>query len=175
MSAVTEATQTASPSRPGSLTAAIGLAVLTAVAAIVNGVIIITGGLDLVKEIGSELIAAETGVGEAEVAEVIDFDNPMVDALFAEAASTYETRAYLVLGAGVLLALFGLLMRKAGMAMRVLVTVTAAVTILFAAVIGLDAGTTVMIGLAWVAVLGAVVTIVTTWLPANGRYAKTLR
>ena len=175
MSVVTEASTTASPSRPGSLSAAIGLAVVTAMAAIVNGVIILAGGLDLVKEIGNELLAAELGVGEAELAEVIDFDNPMVNAVFAEAASTYETRAYLVLGAGVLLALFGVLMRKAGMAFRVLVTVIAAFTVLFAAVIGLDAGTTVMIGLAWAAVVGALATIVATWLPANGRYAKSVR
>lgn len=174
MSAVAEA-RTASMSRPGTLTAAIGLAVLTALAAIADAVIILTGGLDLVKELGNELVAAELGVSEAEVAETLDFAGPAVDQLYADAAATFETRAYLVLVFGAALLAFALFMRKAATTFRVLVTVTAALTIVFAAVIASDAGTTAMIGLAWTAVAGALATIVLTWLPANGKYAKAVR
>ena len=175
MSVVPEAapgTQPVSLARPGTLTAAIGLAVLTALAAIANAVIILAGGLDLVKEVGNEIVAAELGVSEAELEEALDFVGPAVDQLYAEAQSTFQTRAYLILACGAALLVFGLLMRKAATAHRVLVTVAAALTIVFAAVIATDAGTSAMIGLGWAAVVGSLVTIVLTWLPANGKYAK---
>jgi hypothetical protein len=165
VSAISEA-RPASMSRPGTL---------TALAAIADAVIILTGGLDLVKEVGNEILAAELGVSQAEVAETLDFAGPVVDEVYAEALSTFQTRAYLVLACGAALLVFGLLMRRAATAFRVLVTVASALTILFAAVIATDAGTTAMLGLGWAAVVGGLVTVAVTWLPANGKYAKAVR
>lgn len=175
MSVVPEAlpgTTPASTTRPTTLTAAIAVAVLTALAAIANAVIILTGGLDLVKEVGNEIVAAELGISEAEVQEALDFVGPAAEQFYVDAQSTFQTRAFLILICGAALLLFGLLMRKAATAMRALVTVAAALTIVFAAIIATDAGTGAMIGLGWAAVAGSLVTIMLTWLPANGRYAK---
>jgi hypothetical protein len=174
VSAVSE-TRTASVSRPGTRTAAVGLAVVTALAAIVDASIILSGGLDLVKEVGNEIIAAEFGVSRVEIAEMLDFAGPVVDEVYAEALRTFETRAYLVLVFGAALLASALLMRGAATTFRVLVTVTAAPTTVFAAVIATNVGTTAMTGLGWTAVLGGLVTIVTTWLPANGKYARAVR
>jgi hypothetical protein len=165
----------ASPARPGTLTAAIGLAVITALSAIVNGVIILTGGADLVRELGNELLATELGVSEAEVAEAADFAGPVIDQLYEEATSTYQTRAYLLLVFGAAVLVFGLLMRKAGTTFRVLVCVSTALLIVFATVVAVDAATTAMIGLALAAIVGSIATFVTTLLPANGRYAKAVK
>lgn len=175
MSVISEAATRASTTRPGTLTAAIGAAVLTAVAAIANAVIVLAGGIDLIKELGNEILASELGVSEAEVQETLDFAGISLDELYADAQSTYQTRAYLILVCGAALLLFGLLMRKAGMAHRVMVTIAAALTVVFAGVIAADIGTTAMTGLALVAVVGALAAIVLTWLPANGRYAKAVK
>lgn len=178
MSAVPQAVPGSRPvsiSRPGTLSAAIAVAVLTGLAAIANAVIILTGGMDLVKEVGNKIIANELAIPEAEVQSAVDLLGSAVDEVYAEAQSTFQTRAYLILVAGAALVIFGLLMRKAGTLHRVLVTVSATLAIVFGAVIGLDAGTSAMIGLAWAAVLGSVLAIVLTWLPANGRYGKAMR
>jgi hypothetical protein len=86
--------------------------------------------------------------------------------------STFAMRGYLALGAGVVLLLFALLMRKAATWARALVTVAALLTAAFAGIIIADDTTTTMAMLSLVTVLGAVLTIIFTWLPANGRYAK---
>jgi hypothetical protein len=76
------------------------------------------------------------------------------------------------IGGGVALLVFGLLMRKAATWTRVLVTISAALTIVFSLIIVGDETTPTMAGLAMLAMLGGIVAIVLTWLPANGRYAK---
>ena len=156
--------------RPGLLTAAIGIVVVTALAAIANGVIIATGGKELVKE-----LLENAGLG------------PLSDAdmEFAATLGGYEStdafvsaitmRGYLVAGAGVALLLFGVLMRKAATWARVLVTLSSVAVMLFSLVVLADETNGTMAGLSMLAILGGILSIIFTWLPANGRYAKALR
>jgi hypothetical protein len=157
------------PRRPGTLTAAVVVTVLTAIASIVNGILIATGGSDLIKDIlvDSGLPAEalsdenlETAVTIAGYASLDDFE------------STFAMRGYLALGAGILLVVFALLARKAARWARALLTVAALLTLAFAGVIVADETTTTMAMLSLVTILGAVLSIIFVWLPANGRYAK---
>lgn len=156
-------------SRPGTLTAAIGVIIVTAIAAIANGIMIATGGADLIKD-----ILVNAGVP----AEAVTTDNLESMAAFAgyssldDFESTFAMRGYLALAGGVALVLFGLAMRKAATWARALVTVSAALSIAFAGIILADETTTTMALLSLVTVLGSVLVIIFTWLPANGRYAK---
>ena len=168
MSAI-PATPTAPPAtgRPGVLVAAIGVTVVTALAAIVNGVLIATGGKELVKDL----------LVQAGLPEVTDSDLELFSSLAGypstdDFVSTFTTRGYLAAGAGAALLVLGLLMTRAAKATRVLVTIAAAFTVAFSLVILADETTTTMAGLAMLAILGAILTIVFTWLPAVGRYAK---
>ena len=70
-----------------------------------------------------------------------------------------------------------MLMRKAALWARILVTIFALATAGSSFLIAsrTDEGTTMMIVLGWVGVILAVVAIVTSWLPANARYAKSAR
>jgi hypothetical protein len=155
--------------RPGTLTAAIVVTVLTAVASIVNGIMIATGGSDLIKD-----ILTDAGL-PAEALSDANLESAVVIAGYSsldDFESTFAMRGYLALGAGVVLLLFALLMRKAATWARALVTVAALLTAAFAGIIIADDTTTTMAMLSLVTVLGAVLTIIFTWLPANGRYAK---
>lgn len=89
--------------------------------------------------------------------------------------STFETRGYLALVAGAALLVFALAMLKAAKWARIMVTIAAALSIVFSLVILADETTSTMALLSVVTMLGSVVAIVLTWLPANGRYAKSLR
>jgi len=154
--------------RPGVLTAAIGVIVVTALAAVANGVLIATGGADLIKDV---LVQAglPAGISDADLelaAQIAGYST------LDELVDTFAMRGYLALGGGVALLLFGVLMRGAAKWARVLVTVSAALTIVFSMVVLGDETTTAMAGLAMLSTLGSVVAIVLTWLPANGRYAK---
>ena len=156
--------------RPGILTAAISIVVLTALAAIVNGVIIATGGKELIKQALEN--AGLGGLSDADLdmaARLAGYDS--LDGV----VSTFTTRGYLVAGTGVLLLVFGVLMRKAATFARVLVTVSAALVMVFGLIVLGDETTTTMAGLAMLAILGSILSIIFTWLPANGRYAKALR
>ena len=152
------------------LTAAIGIVVVTALAAIVNGIMIATGGKDLVKE----LLENAVGIGLSEsdldtAASLSGYDG--LDGL----VSSITTRGYLVAGAGAVLLLFGLLMSKAATYARVLVTISAAAAMIFSLVVIADETTGTMAGLAALAILGGILSIIFTWLPANGRYGKAIR
>lgn len=157
-------------SRPGTLTTAIGAAVVAAIAAIVNGIMIATGGADLIKD-----ILIDAGVPP----EAVTTDNLESMAVLAgytsldEFESTFAMRGYLALAGGVALVLFGLAMRKAATWARSLVTVAAALSVAFAGIILADETTTTMALLSLATMLGSVLVIIFTWLPANGRYAKT--
>lgn len=156
-------------SRPGTLTTAIGVAVLTAVAAMVNGIMIASGGADLISD-----ILIDAGVP----AEAVTTDNLESTAVLAgygsleEFESTFAMRGYLALAGGVALVLFGLAMGKAATWARSLVTVAAALSIAFAGIVVADETTTTMALLSFGTMLGSVLVIIFTWLPANGRYAK---
>jgi hypothetical protein len=146
------------------LTAAIGVIVVTALAAIVNGVMIATGGTELIKD-----ILVDAGLSDAELEMAAQLGGYST---LDEFVDTFAMRGYLALGGGVALLVFGLLMRKAATWTRVLVTISAALTIVFSLIIVGDETTPTMAGLAMLAMLGGIVAIVLTWLPANGRYAK---
>jgi hypothetical protein len=155
--------------RPGTLTTAIVIAVLTAIASVVNGLLIATGGSDLIKD-----ILADAGL-PAEALTDANLESAVRIAGYTsldDFESTFAMRGYLALAAGVLLVLFALLMRRAATWARAMVTVSALLALAFGGVIVADETTTTMAMLALVTVLGAVLTLIFTWLPANGRYAK---
>ena len=163
----------ARPVRPGTLVAAIGAAAVAGLAAIGNGVMVLATGPDIMIDIA----AKAAGSSRAELESSLGGG---IDALKEAAASDYDllkNRAYLVLGCGVLLFLTALLMRKAALWTRILVTIFALATAGSSLLIAsrTDEGTTMMIVLGWVGVILAVVAIVTSWLPANARYAKSAR
>jgi hypothetical protein len=153
------------------LVAAVGVVVVTALAAIVNGIMIATGGKELVKDL---LVQAGMPAGVTE-ADIDTFAELAGEGSLDEIVSTFTTRGYLALGAGAVMLVFGLLMAKAATWSRVLVTVSAAFVLIFSLVILGDETTTAMAGLAMLAILGAVVSIVVTWLPAIGRYGTALK
>jgi len=155
--------------RPGTLTTAIVLAVLTAIASIVNGLVIATGGSGLIKD-----ILADSGL-PAEALTDANLESAVRIAGYAsldDFESTFAMRGYLALAAGVLLVIFAVLMRRAAAWARALVTVSALLALAFAGIIIADETTTTMAMLALVTFLGAVLSIIFAWLPANGRYAK---
>jgi uncharacterized membrane protein len=156
--------------RPGMLTATLSIVVLTALVSIVNGVMIATGGKDLLKD-----ALENAGLGglsdadldlAAQLAGYTSIDDYM---------STFAMRGYLAIAGGALLLVFGLLMRKAATWARVLVTISAVLMMAFNLVVVAGDTTTTMAGLALLAVLGGILAIIFTWLPANGRYAKAVR
>lgn len=150
--------------------AAVVVAVAAGLAAVVDGVLILAGGLDLAKELAIKALSTELGVSIEEAQQVAS--GRALTAVATEVQNTLQSRAYLALVFGAALLLFGLLMSKAAMWARVLVTISGALTILFAGRIATDTATTVMMALGWVGAVGALVAIVLAWLPANGRYAK---
>jgi len=156
--------------RPGLLTAAISIVVVTALATIANGVIIATGGKELVTE-----LLKNAGLG--------DFSGSDLDLLanlggyesFDGLVSSFTTRGYIVAAGGVILLLLGIFMGKAATWARVLVTIMAPVVMVLGLVVLADLTNGAMAGLSMLALLGGILSIIFTWLPANGRYAKALR
>lgn len=155
--------------RPGTLTTAIVITMLTAIASIVNGLIIATGGGDLIKDILADSGLPPEALTDANLESAVQIAGY---SSLDDFESTFAMRGYMALAAGVLLVVFGLLMRKAGGWARALVTVSALAAFAFAGIIVADETTTTMAMLSMVTVLGAVLSIIFTWLPANGRYAK---
>jgi hypothetical protein len=151
------------------VTAAITIAVLTALASIANGIILITGGNELLKELLEG--AGLSGVTDADLelaAQLLGYDsaNELIDAYFM--------RGWLVAGAGALLLVFGLCMMKAATWARILVTISSVLVMLFAVVVLADETTPAMAGLALGAILGGILSIIFVWLPPVGRYKKAL-
>lgn len=153
------------------VTATISIVVVTALAAIAAGVIIITGGKELVRQL------LETAAGGITISDDLLDVAAMADGYTSadDFVSSFTMRGYLIAGAGVLLLAFGVAMRKAATWARVLVTISSVGVMLFSVVVMGDETTNAMFGLALLAFLGSIISIVFTWLPANGRYAKALR
>ncbi|HYQ62161.1 hypothetical protein [Actinophytocola sp.] len=152
------------------LVATISIVVVTALAAIVNGIIIATGGKELIKQALEN--AGLGGLSDADLdmaAQLAGYDS-MDDVL-----SAFTTRGYLVAGCGVLLLIFGVLMRGAATFARVMVTISAVLVMVFSLLVLADETTGTMAGLAMLAILGGILSIIFTWLPANGRYGKAVR
>lgn len=155
--------------RPGVLVAAIGVAVVAALASIVNGLMIATGGTDLVRDLLVQAgMPPEMSDGDLEMAVQLAGYESLDDFV-----GTFEMRGYLAIAAGVALLAFAMLMRKAATWARAMVTIASLGTILFSIIILGDETTGTMAGLAVLAILGGVLAIVFTWLPANSRYART--
>ena len=155
--------------RPGTLTAAVVVAILTAVASLVNGILIATGGSDLIKDILVDAGLPASAVTDANLESAVQIAGyTSLD----DFESTFAMRGYLALAAGVLLVIFALLMRRAAGWARAMVTVSAVLAMAFAGIIIADETTTTMAMLSLVTFLGAVLSIIFAWLPANGRYAK---
>lgn len=161
--------RSAAARRPGTLTTAIVLATLTAIASIVNGILIATGGSDLIRD-----ILVDSGL-PAEALSDANLESAVIMAGYTsldDFESTFAMRGYLALGAGVLLVVLALLMRRAAGWARAMVTVAALLALAFGGMIVADETTTTMAMLSLLTILGAVLSIIFTWLPANGRYAK---
>lgn len=151
------------------VTTAVTVVVVTALAAIINGVIIITGGKELIKELLEG--AGLTGVSDSDLelaSRLLGYDS--VDGL----VSAYAMRGYLVAGAGVALLLFGLCMMKAATWARIMVTISSVAVMLFSVLVLADETTSLMAGLALLAILTGILSIIFVWLPAVGRYKKAL-
>jgi hypothetical protein len=159
-------------SRPGSLVAAMGVAIVAGLAAIGSGIVILSGGLELIKDLGNKLVAKELGISEEEVQATFGLVGPELDSLWSEAQTTFQARAYAVLICGALLVLFGVLMRTGATWARILVTLAALATAAMALLIVTDVANGLMMALGYGAIVAAVVAVVLAWLPANGRYAK---
>jgi hypothetical protein len=157
-------------SRPATLVAAVGAAVLGALLAVVDGALIISGSKDIATSLAGEVLADEAGMTLDQAREL---GGGLMDAAIGEATDTLNARAYLIIGLGVFLLLFGLLMlRKAATWARVLLTLTALPALGNGIRIATDEGTGAMMIVAWAVAIVALLTIVLTWLPANHRYAK---
>jgi hypothetical protein len=143
-----------------------GVAVVVALAAIVHAIVILTGGEDLIKKAA----ANELGLSAEEAALLDSVDIPS-----SVGQDVFNNRAYAVLVCGILLLVFGLLMRKAAMWARILVTLTALGAAGMSLIIVRDITTGLMAALGWVTIIGAVVAIVLAWLPAHSHYAKASR
>ncbi|MEV4310818.1 hypothetical protein [Actinocrispum sp. NPDC049592] len=158
--------------KPGTLMAAIVLAVVSGAAAIANGAMMLAGGAQLAKDLVVQGVADLAGVT---VDQAKDLGGSFLETELNQIESTVHTRAYLVIFAGAVMLLFGLAMGKAATWARVMVTIGAVLTLGASAIVALDVATSLMKGLGWAAALGAIVTIVVTWLGPNGRYAKVVK
>ncbi|GAA4546222.1 hypothetical protein [Amycolatopsis samaneae] len=159
------------PGRPGVLFAALGVGLLSALAAIVDGVIIMSGGRDLAADLAAKVVASVTG-GSAETIKAKG--GMLFDAAVEQAQSSLQVRGVVAIVFGILLLVCVALMQGAAVWARVLVTLTAVLNALIALRVATDdeGGTGAMQGVAWLAVATAIVAIVLAWLPTNHRYAK---
>jgi hypothetical protein len=149
---------------------------VAALAAIINGVMVLAAGPEILIDIAAKI----AGVSADELKATLGPEGVEALTSSSEVGFGYDilkNRAMVTLVGGVLLLVFALLMHKAAMWARILVTLSA----LIAAGMSLltatktDEGTGMMIALAWITVLVGVVAIVLTWLPANSRFAKSAR
>jgi hypothetical protein len=158
--------------RPGTLTTAMVFAIVGGLAAIGNGIKILTGGKDLIQD----LIVQAAGIpAEALSSEDWEFIEELSGISMTELESTFQTRSYIVLAGGVLLVLFGVLMSKAAVWARALVTVGAVLTMGISAVIVADEANGAMVGLGLLAIVASLVALILVWLPPNNRYARSFR
>ena len=154
------------PARPGTLTAALLITVLVGLAELVNGIVIVTGGMDLANKLAAksmDILNVDLGA---------NLNNQLLQDTAKEMQSGLQARAYILIVFGAAMLLFGLLARNAATWARVLVTISAVVTMGISGFIVIDVNTTLMMILGAVAALGSIVAIVFTWLGPNGRYAK---
>jgi len=161
--------QAAPVKRPAVLLAAIGVAVLAALAAIVDGVLMLTGGKELALDITAKAISEVSGQS---VDAVKASGDSLLDIGVAEITDSLNSRGGMALAFGALLLVFGLLMFGASVWSRVLVTLFGLLTAAIGLRIVTDDVTSAIDGLGGAAFAFALIAIVLTWLPANSRYKK---
>ena len=161
----------AAPSRPGALLALVGVAVLSALAAIVDGVLYFTGGRDMALDVAAETIASITGAS----ADSIKADGgALLQAASDEVLSTLQVRGGLAVFFGVVLLVWALLALRGAVWVRVLLTLVALANAGLALRLATDVegGTAAIRGVAWLVLATGLVAVVLSWLPPINRYAK---
>ncbi len=161
----------AAPSRPGALPALAGMAVLSALAAIVDGVLYFVGGRDLALDVSARTIASITGAS----ADSVKADGgALLQAAADEVQSTLQVRGAMAVFFGVLLLVWGLLALRGAAWVRVLLTLAALANagVALRLATDIEGGTAAIRGVAWFVMATALVAVVLSWLPAVNRYAK---
>lgn len=164
----------ATSARPATLLVAIGAAVVAALAAIINGAMVV---FDKTGYVVTKL-AEETGLAADQVEARLGGTEAIKAMTESDDFQPVMTRNWAVLICGVLLLVFGILMyRAAATWTRVLVTIFALGTAGFSLLIASikEDATDMASLLGWIALAVGVIALVLTWLPANGRYAKAVR
>lgn len=158
-------------SRPGTLMALVVVAAVSALTAIVDGVLFLTGGRDLALDVAAKVVATMTGAS----AESVKADGgALLGAAVEEVQSTLQVRGGMAVFLGAVLLVFALLSLRGATWARVLTTLAALSVAGLSLRIATDAdgGTAAIRGLGWLALATALVTLVLAWLPPNNRYAK---
>lgn len=161
----------AAPSRPGALLALVAVAVVSALAAIVDGVLFLVGGRDMALDVAAETIASITGAS----ADAVKADGgALFEAALDEVQSTLQVRGGVAIFFGVVLLFWGLLALRGAVWVRVLLTLAALTNAGVALRLATDAegGTAAIHGVAWLALVTALVVVVLAWLPPITKYAK---
>jgi hypothetical protein len=159
------------PSRPGLLLGLVGVAVVSALVSIIDGVLFFVGGRDMALDVAANTIAAITG----ESADAVKADGgALFEAALDEVQSTLAVRGGVAIFFGVVLLFWGLLALRGAVWVRVLLTLAALTNAGVAVRLATDVegGTTAIRGLGWVAVVTGLVVIVLAWMPPINRYAK---
>ena len=163
--------QVAAPSRPGALLALVGVAVVSALAAIIDGVLYFVGGRDMALDVAAETIAAITGAS----ADSVKADGgPLLQAALDEVQSTLQVRGGVAVFFGAVLLLWGLLALRGAVWVRVLLTLAALANASVALRLATDieGGTAAVRGVAWLTLVTGLVAVALAWLPAINRYAQ---
>ncbi|MGW4519860.1 hypothetical protein [Amycolatopsis sp. NPDC004378] len=161
----------AAPSRPGALPALVAVAVVSALAAIVDGVLLIAGGRDMALDVAARTIASITGAS----ADSVKADGgALFEAALDEVQSMLQVRGGVAVFFGVVLLVWGLLALRGAVWVRVLLTLAALANAGVALRLATDVegGTAAVRGTAWLALATGLVAVVLAWLPAINRYAK---
>ncbi|AJT68129.3 hypothetical protein T261_6517 [Streptomyces lydicus] len=161
--------------RPGTLTATVVVTVLSAVSAFVGAILVYAGGkegaeqniVDVSKAhpeiLGGETISAVKSLGAHYWQEAV-----------SERYSTLSARAGIAIFFGLCLLVFGLCARNGATWARVLITISSVLALFPHILIAGDYEPNPVFLTSLAAMLTAVVAIVVSWLPPNGRYAKQL-
>ncbi|MEU9113961.1 hypothetical protein AB0D04_19790 [Streptomyces sp. NPDC048483] len=164
--------------RPGTLTTLLVVTVLSAVSAFVGAVISFAGGTEFADQNLKDAIAQDPekiGLPAGTTAKTVFGDGALWKSLVEERQDQLVNRAVMAVVIGALLLLFALFARKAATWARVMITIMSVVVLLAHILIAGDYPPDSLLLTSMVAMLTALVAIVFSWLPANGRYAKQLK
>jgi hypothetical protein len=169
-----QAAPVAAPSRPGVLLGLVAVAVVSALASIVDGVLFFVGGRDMALDVAADTIAAITG---ASADAVKAGGGALLEAALDEVQSTLQVRGAVAIFFGVVLLFWGLLALRGAVWVRVLLTLAALTNAGVALRLATDVegGTAAIRGIAWFALATGLVVVALAWLPAINRYAKARR